>query len=404
MSTNNPTSPKLFAAGDLIIKQGEKGTGAYILESGKVEITINTPEGEQKVGTRGPGAMLGEMAILDSKPRTANVRALEDCSMLEITRDNFTQRLEEADPVIRLAIQVILTRYRDLLGRAQVIDPPESGSIESPEALEHSFVRDSNAVDSLKLASEFEGALKDRQVSLHYQPIIDFKNEKVCGFEALMRWEHPERGFISPGVFIPVLEDSGMIVKASQWALQESLMALKRIETRAGYDNDLFMSVNFSSHDFSSDGFVDSIYETISKSDMQPSQLHVEITERLLMGQPEKALETLEMCTQAGIHISIDDFGTGYSSLSYLHAYPINTLKIDRSFVMKIAESESARELVRSVVALGHNLKMNLIAEGVETEEERSLLADMGCNMAQGYFFAKPMPEKDIVQFLIDKR
>lgn len=396
-------SKKSFKSGETIMAQGEAGNCAYIIESGQVEILIDTPHGEtQYVGTRGPGAMIGEMAIIDDAPRTATVRATEDCELLEITKEDFNLRLDNADPVLRMSAQVILTRYRDMVQRAQIIgDPPK---INEAEDLELSYAEGSSAVETIKITNDFESALKSKEISLHYQPIINLANGNVAGFEALMRWEHPEKGFISPAVFIPIIEDSGLIVKASSWALKESLMALKRIENRGGYDNELFMSVNFSSRDFAAEDFVDSVYETISKSDVQASQVHLEITERLLMGQPDNAKETLSMCQKAGMGISIDDFGTGYSSLSYLHYFPIDTLKIDRSFVKDMLQNDSSLELVKSIIALGKNLKMKIIAEGVENQEEGVVLRDLGCDLAQGYYFAKPMPEKDVTNFVTENR
>ena len=160
------------------------------------------------------------------------------------------------------------------------------------------------------------------------------------------------------------------------------------------------MSVNFSSRDFASEDFVDTLYKILSESDVAPSRVHLEITERLLMGQPENARDTLRMCRKAGMGISIDDFGTGYSSLSYLHYFPIDTLKIDRSFVKDMITDESAMELIKSIIALGKNLKMKIIAEGVENKEEAVALRNLGCDMAQGYFFAKPMPERETIVFL----
>ncbi|MAI62531.1 MAG: cyclic nucleotide-binding protein [Micavibrio sp. TMED27] len=391
---------RFFSAGDTIIRQGDTGTSAYIIESGRVEIVIETDYGgEQLVGTRGAGAMIGEMAIIDRAPRTATIRAIENCNLLEITQDNFDQRIKNADPVLCMAIQVILARYRDVLKRAQVIGEPPRSVLDS-EAQEMNMVNsDSSALEALKIINDFENSLDKGEVSLNYQPIMNLETGKVAGYEALMRWIHPERGFISPGIFIPALEDSGLIVKASQWALNESLQALKRIEGKVGYESHLFMSVNFTSHDFSEDGFVDSVYETISATDIQPNQLHIEITERLLMGQPDKAAETLKMCRNAGIGISIDDFGTGYSSLSYLHAFPIDTLKIDRSFVMEMEKDDKMLEMVRSIIGLGKNLGMKLIAEGIETENEAKLLKKLGCEYGQGYYFCPPVDENNVVKY-----
>lgn len=390
---------KVFKAGETIMRQGEKGKCAYIIEEGRVEIILEKPGGKfQKVGTRGAGTMIGEMAIVDNAPRTATVKALEDCKMLEISDEDFSRRLQNADPVLRMTTQVILTRYRDTLVRAEISG--ETKKWPPAEAVEVNAVDESHAVENIKMANEFKAALNSDSIHLHYQPIIELKTEKIAGFEALMRWDHPTRGPISPAVFIPVAEESGIIVEASQWALRESSKALRRIERRTGHSEDLFMSVNFSSEDFAADDFADTVYQTISESDVRPHQLHIEITERLLMDQPEHARETLEMCQKAGMSIAIDDFGTGFSSLSYLHFFPIDTLKIDQSFVRDMHKNDNSLALIKSIIALGKNMKMKIIAEGVEEEKEAQELRDMGCDMAQGYYFAKPMSEIDVTSFV----
>ena len=394
---------KVFKPGDIIMKQGDKGDCAYMIEEGLVEILVEkSDKSAHVVGTRGPGSLIGEMALVDSAPRTAAVRAVENCKLLVLTQGDFSGRLEKADSIVNMVTKVILTRYRDTLMRLHI--GGHSDDISTAEALEHQYTDTSQALESVKLANDFKEGLKNKDVYLHYQPIIDLKSDQVRGFEALMRWEHPQKGFISPGVFIPVLEESGLIVEASQWALKESLMALKRIENRSGHDNELFMSVNFSSRDFASEGFTELVYDIISKSDVDPHNVHLEITERLLMGQPEQAKETLDICRKAGMHISLDDFGTGYSSLSYLHFFPIDTLKIDRCFVKDIDEDENVLKLVKAIVDLANSMGMQTIAEGVETETQASFLAGLGCDMVQGFYFAKPMSELDVTNFVKGQR
>ena len=396
----NAPSLKNFKSGDIIMRQGDTGDSAYIIEEGRVEIHIERPDGSsQLVGTRGKGAIIGEMALVDKAPRTATIKALEDCKMTVITLSDFSRRLENTDPVLRMISQVILTRYRDTLRRAEIRHDKQNWP--PAEALELNYTEQSTeAVESIKIANEFKDALGSEQITLNYQPIIDLNTADIAGFEALMRWNHPDRGFISPGIFIPVAEETGYIVKASQWALKESCQAIKRIGDRSGRRDQLFMSVNFSSSDFASEDFTGSVYETVSKCDIRPEQLHIEITERLLMQQPENARETLKMCRKSGMGISIDDFGTGYSSLSYLHYFPIDTLKIDQTFVREMTKDESSLELIKSIIALGKNMKLKIIAEGVEEKEEAALLRDLGCDMAQGYYFAKPTTEKDVTNLV----
>lgn len=392
-------SKKHFDAGDVIIAQGDIGQNAYIIEEGLVEILITKANGDViTVGTRGPGTIIGEMAIVDDQPRTATVRAVESCKLLEITRADFAGRLKNTDPVIQTVSQVILTRFRDTLKRADFIHDPVSRTAEDQE---RTLWAQSNAVEKIKMANDLKAALEGSdQLFMYYQPIINLNRGTVDGFEALMRWEHPVRGFVSPAEFIPVAEDTGLIIDASRWAFREACSALKRIEGKVGYDHDLFMSVNFSSTDFAEENFLDHLYAIISETDIDPHKAHLEITERLLMTQPQNAKKTLDLCRKAGLTIAIDDFGTGYSSLSYLHHYPINKMKIDRSFVKNMQDDESARNLVKSIVMLGKNMNMAIVAEGVEHKEEAEMLKNMGCEEAQGFYFARPSPEKDVIEML----
>ncbi len=394
-------SPKSFKPGEIIMRQGEIGRNAFIIESGKVEIVVTTPTGEERViGTRGSSAMIGEMSLIDNAPRTATIRAVEDCKVLEITKDDFTRRLNNADPVIRMAVQVIMTRYRDTLTNIEARSGEKD--LSGVETLELVYAEKADAIEQIRIANEFMEALdkNNGEIIMFYQPIINMDTGELFGFEALMRWFHPERGFISPGVFIPVIEETRQIIEASKWAFKTACKTLKHVEKSTHYHKELCMSVNFSSEDFSAPDFINDVYDTLSETDVKAEQIHLEITERLLIGQPECAKETLNMCRRAGMSISIDDFGTGYSSLNYLHAYPINTLKIDQSFVRNMENDKKLLELVRSIIALSQNLGMETIAEGVETLQEARLLKELGCPQAQGFYFAKPMPEKEVVDLV----
>lgn len=390
---------KKFKAGDIIMRQGDVGEIAYIIESGKVDILIRQNDGKDlHVGTRGEGAMIGEMSLIDNAPRTATITALENCELLPITQDDFSRRLNMADPVLRMTTQVILTRYRDTLTRAEIKQDKNHTTL--VEHLEREYIGQADGLEKIRIANDFSKALGTNQVFLNYQPVVDLSTGEVHGFEALMRWQHPERGFISPAVFIPILEDNGQILEASKWAFREACEALKRIEQHSDYGHDLTMSVNFSSEDFSAPDFIENVYNTLSETDVKAENIHLEITERLLMSQPSTARGALNMCRKAGMKISIDDFGTGYSSLSYLHAFPIDILKVDQSFVKDMHKNKSSLELVRSIISLGQNLDMSIIAEGVEQIEEGHLLRDMGCQLAQGYYFARPLSEGDVIEKL----
>lgn len=246
-------------------------------------------------------------------------------------------------------------------------------------------------VDSISVtADDFSGALNNGQLSLAYQPIIEMKRGKIVGFEAFMRWDHPLHGNIPPGIFIPVAEESGLIVAASRWALKEACRALKRLSGALGYDNTLFMSVNFSATDLDDSNFLEQIYTVISAVDIDPSRVHVEITEKLLDQNTEQAREILGLCRTAGLGVSIDDFNTESSSLNHIHSFGINMVKIDQ-----ITDRSVGR-----IIDDAHALGMMTTAEGVESEEDAAMLRAMGCDYAQGYYFARPMAEKDTIDML----
>jgi diguanylate cyclase len=394
---------KVFKKGELLIREGEKGERAYVLESGSVEILVQREGALIQIGTRGPGSIIGEMAMIDDKPRTATVRALEDCQIMEISRDDFAHRVESADPIVKMVMRVIMTRYRDMISRSQFTDTAAQTSTQA-EAVENSDELHQLAVNAIKIHNELQAALDRNELLLYYQPIIDLQAMKIAGFEALMRWQHPERGMISPGVFIPVAEESGLIVELSRWALDVSCDTVKALRKAANPallgERPLFVSVNFSVKDFSDGGFFDQIQSTLSKKDTSPSQIHLEITESLLMEAPGPAKEALEKCRQHGVSISIDDFGTGYSSLSYLHFFPIDTLKIDQSFIRSMCKQPSTLMLVKSIIGLARNMSMRVIAEGIETEEEAAILRDLACEECQGFWFARPMPLEDALKFV----
>lgn len=398
------TVRKKFKRGSTLLREGERGDCAYIIEQGNVEILLAKGGQLVQIGTRGPGSLVGEMAIIDDKPRVATVRALDDCEVLEISRDDFTRRVETADPIVRMVMRVILTRYRDVLNRSEF--PPKMplpGSL-AAEDIERSDESHEVAVNSIKIFNELKFALDQNQLTLFYQPIIDIQHMKIAGFEALMRWKHPEKGMISPGIFIPVAEESDLIVGMSKWALDTACETVGQLQkaanpATAGTDP-LFISVNFSVKDFSDGDFSGHVEKTLKKRGTEARHIHLEITESLLMEKPEAAKDALEKCRAMGMHVSIDDFGSGYSSLGYLHYFPINTLKIDQSFIRSMLTQEASYILVKAIIGLAKNLKMKVIAEGVETKEEAVSVRSLGCELCQGFWFAKPLPLEEAKAFV----
>lgn len=397
------TAKKTFKKGDVLIREGDTAECAYVIEQGNVEILVQKEGQLLQIGTRGAGSIIGEMAMIDDKPRTATIRALDDCTVMEISREDFTRRVEGADPVLKMVMRVIMTRYRDMISRTGGFNKLPPGATAAEDAENSDEIHDI-ALSTIKIHNELKAALARNELLLYYQPIIDLQKMKIAGFEALMRWKHPEKGMISPGIFIPVAEESGLIVELSKWALDVSCDAIKDLQKAANpgllSDHPLFISVNFSVKDFSDSDFFKQIETTLDKKATKPEQIHLEITESLLMEAPEAAKTALEKCRQHGVAVSIDDFGSGYSSLSYLHYFPIDTLKIDQSFIRSMTSHPASLVLVKSIIGLARNLKMKVIAEGIETQEEAKTVRDLGCEECQGFWFSKPLPYEEAVKFI----
>jgi diguanylate cyclase (GGDEF)-like protein/PAS domain S-box-containing protein len=245
------------------------------------------------------------------------------------------------------------------------------------------------ALNLLQLESDLRRAIDRGEFTVQYQPIISLSSGALSGFEALVRWQHPERGMISPDKFISVAEETGLIVPLGKWVLAEACAQLKLWEARFGSDLPLSMSVNLSSRQFMDASLLEQILQIVAQTRIDPRKLKLEITESVVMENIEVASQMLNHLRAIGVGLSIDDFGTGYSSLSYLHRLPINTLKIDRSFVSRMNEQNENYEIVRTIILLAQNLGLGIIAEGVETIEQVARLAELKCDDGQGFFFSK---------------
>jgi diguanylate cyclase (GGDEF)-like protein len=245
------------------------------------------------------------------------------------------------------------------------------------------------------------GVGSDRQaLQLFYQPIVRLTTERVIGFEALVRWQHPELGMVSPAKFISMAEETGLIIQLGWWVLREACQQMHSWQTHFPNLGPLIINVNLSSKQFSTSGLTEHIRQILQETQLDPVHLKLEITESTVMENASAVVGMLRQIRKLGIQLAIDDFGTGYSSLSYLPRFPINTLKIDRSFVKKMGTSDDGPEIIRTILALAHNLGMDVTAEGVETAEQAAQLLEMKCEYGQGYFFSKPLPRDAATQFL----
>jgi EAL domain-containing protein (putative c-di-GMP-specific phosphodiesterase class I) len=254
------------------------------------------------------------------------------------------------------------------------------------------------AVERQSVEESLRRALPRREFKLQYQPKIDLGTGAITGAEALLRWIHPTRGLVSPARFIPIAEDCGLILPIGAWVLREACT-----QARDWLDKGLrfsTMAVNVSAMEFRDDNFLDSLFEILRETGLDPKYLELELTESVLMRRAESTASILQILRERGVKIAIDDFGTGYSSLSYLRKFPVDALKIDQSFVRQISTVGDDTTIVTAVIGMARNLKLRVIAEGVETLQELEFLRAQQCDEAQGFYFSRPIPPEHFAELL----
>ncbi len=258
------------------------------------------------------------------------------------------------------------------------------------------------ALQQLALENDLRKALDRGEFLLYYQPTIDVQTRTIIGAEALVRWNHPNKGMISPGEFIPLAEETGLIVSIGEWVLRTAC-AQNRAWQNVGI-KPFRVAVNLSGRQFDQEGLIEVVSSAIRDTGLDPQYLELEITESTIIKNPEKAVITLQKLKEMGIWLSIDDFGTGYSSLGNLRKFPIDTLKIDRSFVMNMTTDSDDAAITTAIIAMAHNLKLGVIAEGVVSEDQQSFLCDQGCDAVQGYLFSRPIPAEEFIKLVKEKK
>lgn len=257
----------------------------------------------------------------------------------------------------------------------------------------------SQVITKLKLENDLRVALERGEFEVYYQPIISIDKNTITGFEALIRWNHPEMGLITPNTFIPIAEETGMILDIGRWVLETSCRQVLAWQKEMNFTN-LNLSVNISYRQFCHPNFMKVIKETLRLTQFDPYCLNLEITENILMDNSTDTRQLMIQLQEMGTRIHIDDFGTGYSSLSYLQRFPVNTLKIDRSFISQLGENGENSEIIRTILILAHELGVECIAEGIETKNQMEQIQKLKCNLAQGYFICKPLATSEIVKLL----
>ena len=385
---------QIFPAGAQIFTEGEAATFAYVIEAGNVEMRSSRGGRKVVLARLGEGELLGEAALVGDNHRAATAVAVEETQVVVLDRLSVREHMANADETVQLLLRLTLERLHSL---EQVV---LSQSVNGLDAKGRSERGTRNA----ELARDLQGAIEGEALRLHYQPIVRLSNGSIAGFEALVRWNHPVHGNVVPSSFIELAEETGMIVPMGRWMLRQALSAYQRFQsTIAERDQShapLYISVNISSRQLLSDGEVDDLIRIVTDSGVSPTQVMFEITESLMVEEPDKVADAMRRLRKTGIRVAADDFGTGYANLAFLNRFPLDVLKIDRTFITNMASEDRSRKIVNTIVTLAQDLGMSIIAEGIEAPEEIEVLRQLGCGFGQGFLVSPPIPENDAVPLL----
>jgi diguanylate cyclase (GGDEF)-like protein/PAS domain S-box-containing protein len=298
------------------------------------------------------------------------------------------------------------------LGTAQAKDDPERMLREADSAMYRAKeegpgryavfdpAMQARAQKRLELEAELRQALEQGEFVLYYQPEVSLHDGKMVGIEALLRWQHPQRGLLQPSAFLPLAEETDLIVPIGRWVLEEACGQAKRWEEERPLASPMTMEINLSSKQLRRQGLVRTVEEALTRADLEVHTLALDMTETVLIRVSEDNTQALDALKEMGVRLGLDDFGTGYSSLSYLKRFPVDRVKVDKSFVKGLGENATDTALVRMIIDLCHTLGVEVLAEGIETSDQATLLRDMGCDMGQGYYFARPLRAEELAERL----
>lgn len=374
-------------AGEVVFREGDSADCAYVIERGRVEISVIREDSPVVLDELGAGEILGEMAVIDQHCRTATARVLEDCVLTVVTPQQIRQRIERADPVIRSLLSVLLTRYRSELSLEESLPAQSAGAVRTA----------SRGLDKIRLENELRRALENEEINVVYQPIRSLSDGAICGFEALVRWDHPMDGTIPPERLIALAEETDLIVPLSLYVFKAALADANDIRPAA--PSGMFVSVNVSPKHTVDSEFLNRAWDACAGAGGKPGDVMLELTESITV-DIEQLATWVQTAKAMGFRISVDDFGTGYASLEYLTRLQPFTVKIDQNFIRPLVEDWRHEKVMRRVLDMARDLDVLVIAEGVETAEHVRLLRDMGCDMAQGYEIGRPLTRSRAIDFL----
>ncbi len=370
---------KQYGQGEIIFHGGDTSDCAYIIEQGEVEIFVESSGAS--IDVLKAGELFGEMGVLDQSPRSTSAKALSHVVLLEVKTNQITNRLSESDPIVKALVGVLLKRFRSML-------PKQKQSNDNGLLDQVASVIEQAGLSKFKLESELRSAINREEVQTVFQPIQDIATNTIAGFEALSRWTHPDKGFISPFEFITLAEETDLILEVGELVFSRAIDVLKQLPAH------VFININVSSKQLDDDEFLIKVAEKVRHQGIDPKRLKLEITETMVVDF-SLARQWLKKCQDIGFPVCADDFGTGHSGMEQLVELNFDVLKVDQVFVRNMFKNERYQVILNMVASMAKQLDTKLVAEGVEKQEEYDLLKSLGFDFGQGYFFGKPMSATD---------
>ena len=371
---------ELFA-GEVLYQQGEPTECAWLVESGELELVAVHGRRTTRHGVFGPGELIGEIGLLDGDPHSATATARTDAVLLAVERAQFLERLQGADPILRTLVDSLLGRIRSLVAHLPQDAPMPAADLPVDDPVERI------GIDKMRLEVQLREALRQGALEVRYQPIYDIVAGRVGSYEALVRWDLPGRGPVSPAEFIRLAEETSLIVPVGEYVLDRVLEVLVGLRD-AGKDPLPSIAVNLSARQLVEPGMAQQVVARVERAALPAGSLKLEVTEsRMLDYAPVAAV--MKHCRERGLPFALDDFGTGYSNLTHLHALDFEFIKVDQAFARHMFDSPRAMVMVEAIVAMAHALGAQVICEGVETREQLDRLRRMGVEHAQGYLVGK---------------
>ncbi len=371
---------KKYQPGDIIFHGGDQSDCAYIIEEGQVEIFVES--NQAIIDILNEGELFGEMGVLDQSPRSTSARALTSVTLLEVKTQQITNRLAESDPIVKALVGVLLKRFRSMLPDQQL------SSVNNQLLNQVTSVIEQSGFSKFKLENELRNAINGKEVQTVFQPISDIQKKCIAGFEALSRWTHPERGFMSPAEFIALAEETDLIIEVGDLVFNRAIEMLTKLPEH------VFININVSAKQLDDKQFLNRVLKKAQTNGVNPKRLKLEITETLVVDF-NLARKWLDKCRKIGFPVCADDFGTGHSGMEQLVELDFDVLKVDQVFIRNMFKNDRYQTILKTIAQMAINLGAKLVAEGVEGEQEYEFLKSLNFDFGQGYYFGKPMSEKD---------